>query len=530
LYKSQDRHLVSSSWWYYFARHDPSPECFLPEQQREGQVDIFYARWWSQDNQVFLEYAGRIKEAESAQLTRADVPVAQISSSFLHREFPTLTGTALDLKRRNSRVQTFGQVDRKACVGALKPLVRPDSSLTTSNGSSALSSVYSWWRHFLLDCGYPAYAALSSPILPGSFNNDLWREWERHIRHLIARVGPVEFISQVESGTRLLDFWGTVVGAGNVVKIPPEKVVLPPTFSPAPSASFITLTVKQKQNASYNQKRRVSKEVGPLQPVTRGRASRPSPSDGAALRSPRSADLAGATPTPCDDANPLADDDYNPTFDGTPSSDAADLTWASLAEQGRANIRLSRAISQFYYCCLGSNNFLPFVFFSLSGHAPASIIAGEGAGCPDVPVAAGEGSPSLQAVHDLLTSGPETGLPGYSDFNFIESDERAWPHVLHSVMAISSTVELPTASPPEEGEIPRRTNGESDDTVCLIMELMEASPAAASPPSVAGVVGAEMTSRDAVAASSLPGAREPLPVAFGAVVGVAWTAGTTLRK
>ncbi|MQM17785.1 hypothetical protein Taro_050763, partial [Colocasia esculenta] len=69
LYKSQDRHLVASSWWCYFARHDPSPECFIPEQQRdlrEGQMDIFYARWWFRYNLVFREYANRIKEAKSA--------------------------------------------------------------------------------------------------------------------------------------------------------------------------------------------------------------------------------------------------------------------------------------------------------------------------------------------------------------------------------------------------------------------------------------------------------------------------------
>ncbi|MQM17784.1 hypothetical protein Taro_050762 [Colocasia esculenta] len=276
--------------------------------------------------------------------------------------------------------QTSGQADRKAYVGALKPLVRSDSSLTGSRDSSTSSSVYSWWRHFLLDCGYPLDATLSSPILLGSFNNDLWREWERHIRHSITRVGPVEFISQVESGMRLLDFWSAVVGAGNVVKIPPEKVVLPPTFSPAPSG---------------------------------------------------------------------ADDDYNPTFDGTPSLDVADLPRASPTEQG---------------------------------HASANIVAGEGVGCSDVTIPIVDGSAALQAIHDLLTSGPDTELPDCSDFNFAESDEGAWPQVLHSA-----------------------------NTVRLIEELMEASPAAASPPSSAGVAGAETTSCDAAVASSLPGTSEPLP-------------------
>ncbi|MQL73145.1 hypothetical protein Taro_005499 [Colocasia esculenta] len=244
-------------------------------------------------------------------------------------------------------------------------------------------------------------------------------------------------------------------------------------FSPAPSVSYIQLMVRQ--NASYNRKRRASREAGPLQPAARGRASRPSPSDGEALRSPRGEDPARATPH--EDAIPLADDDYNPTFDGTPSLDVADLPRASPTEQG---------------------------------HALAIIMAGEGVGCPDVTVPIVDGSAVLQAIHNLLTSGLETGLPDCSDLTFVESDERAWPQVLHSAMVISSTTELPTASPPEEGEIPRRTSGESSDTVRLIAELMETSPTAASPPT-AGVAGAETTSCDAAVASSLPGTSEPLP-------------------
>ncbi|MQM01964.1 hypothetical protein Taro_034724 [Colocasia esculenta] len=177
--------------------------------------------------------------------------------------------------------------------------------------------------------------------------------------------------------------------------------------------------------------------------------------------------------SPHEDANPLADDDYNLTFDGMPSPDVADLPRMSPTEQG---------------------------------HASANIVAGEGMGCPDVIVPVVGGLVSLQAIHDLLTSGPETGLPDCSDFNFVESDERAWPQVLHSAMAISSPADLPNASPTEEGEIPRRTNN-----VRLIAELMEASLAAASPPSTAGVAGAETTSCDVAVASSLSGTSEPLP-------------------
>ncbi|MQL78722.1 hypothetical protein Taro_011170, partial [Colocasia esculenta] len=390
-YKDLDRHLVASSWWCYFTKHDPSLECFIPEQQREGHVDIFYSRWWSRHNQAFRERASQIKEAESARLSRTNVPVPQIASDFIRREFPALVERVQALSRQKARVQASGPAERKAYVGALKPLVRPESTL-------------------------------SSTILPGSFNN-LWREWERHIRHSIARAGLTEFISRVKSGTSLLDFWGAVVEAGKVVKTPPEKVVLPPDFSPTPGAS----------------------------------------------QTPGSEDPVGATPR--DDVIPPVDDDYNPTFDRTPSPDAA----------------------------------------ALKQYVPANIIVGEGAEHPDATTFGVDGSTSLKAIHDLLISGPKTGLPGFSDFAFGMPEGGTWPQVLHSAMTVSSTAVLPTASPPEEGEVPRGTTGESEDTVRLIQEMMESSPSAAIPPSVADVAGAEITFHNAAVASSAPGTSEPLP-------------------
>ncbi|MQL88800.1 hypothetical protein Taro_021356 [Colocasia esculenta] len=388
------------------------------------------------------------------------IPGAILSVLFYSQlRFPTLAGTALALRRRGTKGQTSGQAERHAYIGALKPLVRLDSSLMTSGGSSASPSVYTWWRHFLLDYGYPPDAALSSPILPGSFNNALWREWERHIRHSIARVGLIEFVSQIESGTRLLDFWSVVVGAGNVVKIPPEKVVLPPTFSPAPSGKTPP-TIGSAAPARRLVPCSRLPAGGPLGHLLRmGKLYTP----------PEVRIRLG--PHPMRIRSPWLTTTTIPLSMGR-HPDVADLPRASPTEQG---------------------------------HASANIMAGEGAGCPDVTVPVVDGSAALQTIHDLLTSGPETGLPDCSDFNFVESDERVWPQVLHSAMAISSTAELPAASPPEKGEIPRRTSGETN------AELIEASPADASPPSTAGVAGAETTSHDAVVASSLPGTSEPLP-------------------
>ncbi|MQL78946.1 hypothetical protein Taro_011368 [Colocasia esculenta] len=451
-YKSLDRHLVASSWWCYFTRHDPSPECFIPEQQQEG----------------------RIKEAEGARLVRTDAPTPLIASKFLRREFSTFVGRVPTLIRRKTKAQVFGPAERKAYVGALKPLVRPESSLTTSWDSGESPTVYSWWRHFLLDCGYPPDAALSAPISPGSFASDLWRAWERHIRHSIARIGPIEFIGRVESDTRLFDFWGAVVEAGEIVKIPPEKVVLPPTFSSAPCESFIRLTERQKQNASYNRKRPPAEKPVPCSRLFEGELRDLPLQLG---QTPGSEDLAEATP--CDDVIPPVDDDYNPTFDGTPFPDAA---------------------------------VLPSSFSTEQGYAPANIITGEDAEHLDATTSTVHGSISLQAIHDLLISGPETGLLGFSDFAFgIPEGGPGRKFFIVLVMAVSSTAVLPTVSPPEEGEVPRGTNGESEDTVRLIEEMMKSSPLAAIPPSATDVASTEITSRSAAIASPPPETSEPLP-------------------
>ncbi|MQL74083.1 hypothetical protein Taro_006436 [Colocasia esculenta] len=254
-----------------------------------------------------------------------------------------------------------------------------------------------------------------------------------------ARIGFVAFVT-VENSTRLLDLWGVVAGHGKVVKIPPEGVVLPPTFSPAPSDMR-----KQKQAASYSRKRRASKETGPLQRATRRRILKPSSSSEEAFLPPRGKGPIGDTLH--EDANALADDNYNPTFDGTSSPDEVGLPRASPLEQG---------------------------------HASAGVVADEEAGCPDMNISTLDGSTSLQTIHDLLTSGLEMELPNCADFNFIESDGRTWSHVLHSA-----------------------------NTARFIEGFIADSPAIADPPPTVAVVGTGPISFSLATTFSPPGAGGP---------------------
>ncbi|MQM18858.1 hypothetical protein Taro_051857 [Colocasia esculenta] len=407
-----------------FARalRDSSPECFIPEQQYEGRVGILYARWWTRHNQAFRERAERIKKAEGDYLSRAGAPISTIAPYFLQKEFSEIAGTVATVGRRRARVQAAGSADCKAYVEALEPLVPPESSLATSRDSGEPPLVYFWWRHFLLDSGHPVDAALSSPILP-----DLSRDWERHIRHSIARVGPRKFINWIESGTILQHFWDAVAEAGKAVKVSFDRVVLPPTFSQAPRESFIPLTEMPKRDASQGWKRRASREAGPSQPAARGRTLDPSFSAGAATSTPGGGDLAEDTPR--DDVIPPVDDDYNPTFDGTLSPDGAGTSRASPTGPG---------------------------------YIPADAIAAEGVEHPAAIAPVVGGTPSLQAIHDLLMSGSEAELPGFSDFAPSILEGGGWQRALHSAMAVTSAAVLPIASPPEEGEVARGAAGDGD--------------------------------------------------------------------
>ncbi|MQL92252.1 hypothetical protein Taro_024879, partial [Colocasia esculenta] len=356
-----------------FARNfgrDPSQEFFIPEQRRDGRVDILYARWWTRHSRAFREHADVVKAAEGSYLSRTGASISSIASKFIQREFPELVGRVSTVGRRRARAQVTDPTERKARAEALEPLSRPEGGSATSRGSGEPPLVYFWWRHFLLDCGYQVNTALSA-FIP----HDVSGAWERHLCHSIARVGLREFISWIENGTTLQHFWDAIVEAGKVVKVPFDRVVLPPPFSQAPTESFIPPAAMPKPDTSRSRKRRASREAGSSQSGTREGVPEPSVSVGGALQTPGSEEVAGATPR--EDLTPPAEDNYNPTFDGTPSPDMTGLPQASPSEPG---------------------------------HAPGEASAGGDTSHRAVL------TPSLQEIHSLLASGSGGELPGFSDF------------------------------------------------------------------------------------------------------------------
>ncbi|MQL81715.1 hypothetical protein Taro_014176 [Colocasia esculenta] len=409
-YRGLDRHLVASSWWCFFIRRDPSQEFFIPEQRRDGRVDILYARWWTRHNKAFRERVDVVKAAEGAYLSRAGASVSSIVSKFLRREFLELAGKVSTVGCHRAKAQVTDPTERKARVEALEPLVRPEGSSVTSRGGGEPSLVYFWWRHFLLVCGYQVDTALSA-FIP----RDVSRAWERHLCHSIACVGLREFISWIENGTTLQHFWDAITEAGKVVKVPFDQVVLPPPFSQAPTESFIPPAALPKPDTSRSRKRRASREAGSSQPGAREGIPEPSASVGGALQTSGNEEVAGATLR--EDLTPPAEDIYNPTFDGTPSPDMTGLPQASPFEPG---------------------------------YVPGEASAG--------------GGTAHRAIHSLLVSGPGGELPGFSDFapGLLEGGTLLW--ALHCAITVTSPAVLPVRSPQEEGEVLERTVGEDDGT------------------------------------------------------------------
>ncbi|MQL94155.1 hypothetical protein Taro_026807 [Colocasia esculenta] len=399
-YKGPDRHLVASSWWCYFLRRDAAPEFFIPELRHEGRVGILYARWWSRHSQAFWERADDIKKAERDYLSRAGAPVSTIAPTFLEREFADIAQTVTTMGRRRAAAQAASMANNKASAGALKPLSRPESNSAASRVRGEPPLVYFWWRHFLLDCGYT---------------------------HSIIRVGPREFISLIESGTTLRHFWDAIAEAGKAVKVPFDRVVLRPTFSVAPRESFIPEKDLPKRDAPSARKRCASEEAGPSQPAARGRTPEPPSLAVAGASTSGVGELAEGTPR--EDVVPQGDEDYNPTFDGTPSPEGAYIPLAASAEPG---------------------------------YIPVEAAAAEGVEHLAGVVPVGDAASSLRTIHDLLLSGPEAELPGFSDFVPGILEGVGWQQPLHSAMAVTSAAVLPTASPPEEGEVARGVAEDAD--------------------------------------------------------------------
>ncbi|MQL74446.1 hypothetical protein Taro_006782 [Colocasia esculenta] len=315
IYKGNDKHLVAASWWCYYILQGPLAGCAIPNMARAGRIDAYYARWWFRQSNVFRAYAHHIREAEERRLHMVDLPPIHISAAFLRQEFPKVDASLHGPQKRGEKVKK-----PLPYTGAMQPLEHPMVPGPKKKPDFAPRKTYSWWLYFLSDCGYPANADLSSPVLPEGFNNELWPHWEEHLRNSIARVGPIEFITKIENCHCLGDLWDAISQAGKVVRLEPEKVVLPPGFSPIPDASYIIKSTKKKQSSPRPKKRRAVKAGGVSKRVAWEHTVEPSLTEehASSVAAIEDVDLGMQNEEGVDD---MEANDYNPISDGVPSSD-----------------------------------------------------------------------------------------------------------------------------------------------------------------------------------------------------------------
>ncbi|MQL68003.1 hypothetical protein Taro_000328 [Colocasia esculenta] len=195
--------------------------------------------------------------------------------------------------------------------------------------------------------------------------------------------------------------------------------------------------------------------------------------------------------TPREDVAPQDDVDYNPTFDGTPSPEGADIPRVASTETGKM-----RALSS-------GRRYLPLLFARSAwcSHAAYKPFFPDHFFAEYIPVeaAAVEGVEHLVGLRRLETRHPRyrpymtcyclgqrrsypafltlpqaylKGVVGCNPFTArVTNDFRPF----YISVAVTSAAVLPTASPPEEGEIARGIAGDADDGAEIAAEMMESS-------------------------------------------------------
>ncbi|MQL81130.1 hypothetical protein Taro_013580 [Colocasia esculenta] len=118
---------------------DPSQEFFIPEQRRDGRVDILYARWWTRHNKAFRERADVVKAAEGAYLSRAGASISSIASKFLRREFPELVGKVSTVGRRRLLIiRRLGWRVLDPCLHRSESIVSSKKHIHTSTRTNGI--------------------------------------------------------------------------------------------------------------------------------------------------------------------------------------------------------------------------------------------------------------------------------------------------------------------------------------------------------------------------------------------------------
>lgn len=235
--KNWDTHLMAASWWDFFFRREPETQSELPDPTKVGCIDMYYAKWWFNHSNIFRLSLGALRKAEEARLVRMDLPPLRLESSFLRAHFSTFGSTLKNIQAAWKSEHGDVAVDKNPYLGAIEPLPRP----TEVHAGSEKITVYSWWDHFLADCGLSKNSPPSSEICPGNFCNSAWEIWQRHLINAIGRAGPLECISLIEEARTLGDVREAAKRAAKIININLRALVSqpPPSLGLSGEESFL---------------------------------------------------------------------------------------------------------------------------------------------------------------------------------------------------------------------------------------------------------------------------------------------------
>ncbi|MQM07685.1 hypothetical protein Taro_040531 [Colocasia esculenta] len=221
------------------------------------------------------------------------------------------------------------------------------------------------------------------------------------------------------------DLWDTISKAGKVVKLEPKVVVLPPSFSPIPDASYISEPIKKKSSSPRPKKRRAVKAGGASKRVARESAiedplpEEPAPSDAIV----EDADFVAQNDEGIGD---METDDYHPIRNGVPFSDEEGILVAD--DPGRGDIEMDTGI----------------------GQTPTGSYDQD-----KLPSYDENMSTSFQEIYDLLDIEVDPELPEYQEGAATSIHDIDWTEILQNATIITSGAEMPGFPTLEEGELPR---------------------------------------------------------------------------
>lgn len=163
-----------------------------------------------------------MRSPEDQCLRREDLPSLSIDLSVIRRHLSSVTTHIKKIAEvwKNRTIP----VDRSTYIGAIKPLKCSAAKAPTTPCKGKVTGApkaYSWWDHFLLDCGYSKDSSRTSMLREEPFFDDNISKWKAYLVNAIGLAGPIEYIPYMEQVRTLKDVMEAMTKAARVIGLKP---------------------------------------------------------------------------------------------------------------------------------------------------------------------------------------------------------------------------------------------------------------------------------------------------------------------